>query len=227
MDAFPYTTQPCESHRAPTNPQAIHVLNAEKDRERTDEAAAATKKRGRASKAADESEALDIWGDAAPEATRRQGVAGPAHGDSTIAQGKRTRGPRRAPVRKAPIPAVEVAAPGTSYHPSFEDHQDAVAEAVAEEMRKELRQELGPNVSKVSLPRSSFFCPFSSFLSHSTHPFAFSFPRSFPSASSPAPGPPLSASPRPLPPRMLLWRTRCLFSVSAVDRLHERAQCAL
>ncbi|GMI87333.1 SMALL ORGAN 4 [Hibiscus trionum] len=42
------------------------------------------------------------------------------------------------------IPAVEVEAPGCSYNPSFESHQDSLAQAVAEEMQKAYKIELGP-----------------------------------------------------------------------------------
>ncbi|XP_021295537.1 uncharacterized protein At2g40430 [Herrania umbratica] len=42
------------------------------------------------------------------------------------------------------IPAVEVEPPGCSYNPSFESHQDSLAEAVAEEMQKAYKIELGP-----------------------------------------------------------------------------------
>ncbi|CAN1172861.1 Ribosome biogenesis protein NOP53 [Linum perenne] len=42
------------------------------------------------------------------------------------------------------IPAVEVEPPGCSYNPSFEAHQDSLAQAVAEEMQKVYKNELGP-----------------------------------------------------------------------------------
>ncbi|XWS74742.1 hypothetical protein CRYUN_Cryun01aG0023800 [Craigia yunnanensis] len=42
------------------------------------------------------------------------------------------------------IPAVEVEPPGCSYNPSFESHQDSLAQAVAEEMQKVYKNELGP-----------------------------------------------------------------------------------
>ncbi|KAE8726762.1 ARM repeat superfamily protein [Hibiscus syriacus] len=42
------------------------------------------------------------------------------------------------------IPAVEVEAPGCSYNPAFESHQDSLAQAVAEEMQKAYKIELGP-----------------------------------------------------------------------------------
>ncbi|XP_078444699.1 nop53 protein [Wolffia australiana] len=42
------------------------------------------------------------------------------------------------------IPAVEVEPPGCSFNPSFEAHQDALAEAVAVEMKKIYQVELGP-----------------------------------------------------------------------------------
>ncbi|CAN6340589.1 unnamed protein product [Urochloa humidicola] len=42
------------------------------------------------------------------------------------------------------IPAVEVEAPGCSFNPPFEAHQDALAQAVADERHKILMKELGP-----------------------------------------------------------------------------------
>ncbi|XWS07583.1 hypothetical protein CRYUN_Cryun41cG0001400 [Craigia yunnanensis] len=42
------------------------------------------------------------------------------------------------------IPAVEVESPGCSYNPSFESHQDSLAQAVSEEMQKVYKNELGP-----------------------------------------------------------------------------------
>ncbi|XP_065871187.1 ribosome biogenesis protein NOP53 [Euphorbia lathyris] len=42
------------------------------------------------------------------------------------------------------IPAVEVEAPGCSYNPPPEAHQDSLAQAVAEEMQKIYQSELGP-----------------------------------------------------------------------------------
>lgn len=42
------------------------------------------------------------------------------------------------------IPAVEVEPPGCSFNPSFESHQDSLAQAVAEEMQKVYKNELGP-----------------------------------------------------------------------------------
>ncbi|CAL4902991.1 unnamed protein product [Urochloa decumbens] len=42
------------------------------------------------------------------------------------------------------IPAVEVEAPGCSFNPPFEAHQDALAQAVADERHKTLMKELGP-----------------------------------------------------------------------------------
>ncbi|KAJ6690094.1 hypothetical protein OIU85_006381 [Salix viminalis] len=42
------------------------------------------------------------------------------------------------------IPAVEVEPPGCSFNPSFEAHQDSLAEAVATEMQKVYQNELGP-----------------------------------------------------------------------------------
>uniref|UniRef100_A0A061R4R0 Ribosome biogenesis protein NOP53 n=1 Tax=Tetraselmis sp. GSL018 TaxID=582737 RepID=A0A061R4R0_9CHLO len=49
--------------------------------------------------------------------------------------------------REAPLPAapsVEVDAPGCSYNPDSEQHQDSIAEAVAAEVYKSLRGELAP-----------------------------------------------------------------------------------
>ncbi|XP_039010073.1 ribosome biogenesis protein NOP53-like [Hibiscus syriacus] len=46
--------------------------------------------------------------------------------------------------KQSTIPAVEVEAPGCSYNPSFESHQDSLAQAVAEEMQKAYKIELGP-----------------------------------------------------------------------------------
>ncbi|KAL4290452.1 hypothetical protein GQ457_14G026530 [Hibiscus cannabinus] len=46
--------------------------------------------------------------------------------------------------KQSVIPAVEVEAPGCSYNPSFESHQDSLAQAVAEEMQKAYKIELGP-----------------------------------------------------------------------------------
>ncbi|KAF5179013.1 Ribosome biogenesis protein nop53 [Thalictrum thalictroides] len=51
------------------------------------------------------------------------------------------------PTKKAKpsiIPAVEIEAPGCSFNPSFEAHQDALASAVAVEMQKIYKNELGP-----------------------------------------------------------------------------------
>lgn len=42
------------------------------------------------------------------------------------------------------IPAVEVEPPGCSYNPTFDSHQDSLAQAVAEEMQKAYKIELGP-----------------------------------------------------------------------------------
>ncbi|CAN0878271.1 Ribosome biogenesis protein NOP53, partial [Linum grandiflorum] len=47
-------------------------------------------------------------------------------------------------VKPSIIPAVEVEPPGCSYNPSFEAHQDSLAQAVAEEMQKVYKDELGP-----------------------------------------------------------------------------------
>ncbi|GAV62466.1 Nop53 domain-containing protein [Cephalotus follicularis] len=50
------------------------------------------------------------------------------------------------------IPAVEVEPPGCSYNPTFESHQDALAEAVAEEMQKVYQNELGPEPVPLTVP---------------------------------------------------------------------------
>ena len=51
---------------------------------------------------------------------------------------KRKRGQAFREGSKRPhIPAVEVAHPGASYNPSYEDHQDAMGEAVAAELEKQ------------------------------------------------------------------------------------------
>ncbi|KAJ3683233.1 hypothetical protein LUZ60_013460 [Juncus effusus] len=42
------------------------------------------------------------------------------------------------------IPAVEIEAPGCSFNPPFEAHQDSLAKAVADEMQKVYKKELGP-----------------------------------------------------------------------------------
>lgn len=50
------------------------------------------------------------------------------------------------------IPAVEVEHPGCSYNPTFESHQDALAEAVAKEMQKVYQDELGPQPVPLTVP---------------------------------------------------------------------------
>ena len=47
------------------------------------------------------------------------------------------------------VKAVEIDAPGCSYNPDPEDHQDAVAEAVAAEMSKQYAEEMLPKPMKV------------------------------------------------------------------------------
>ncbi|BBM99005.1 nucleolar protein 53 [Marchantia polymorpha subsp. ruderalis] len=42
------------------------------------------------------------------------------------------------------VPAVEIDAPGCSYNPTFEDHQDALGLAVAQEMQKVYKKDLEP-----------------------------------------------------------------------------------
>nr|AAU90201.1 unknown protein [Oryza sativa Japonica Group] len=50
------------------------------------------------------------------------------------------------------IPAVEVEAPGCSFNPPFEAHQDSLAQAVADEMRKIYTKELGPKPVPLIVP---------------------------------------------------------------------------
>uniref|UniRef100_A0A2P2L0C0 Ribosome biogenesis protein NOP53 n=1 Tax=Rhizophora mucronata TaxID=61149 RepID=A0A2P2L0C0_RHIMU len=50
------------------------------------------------------------------------------------------------------IPAVEVEPPGCSFNPSFEAHQDSLAQAVAEEMHKVYQNELGPQTVPLMVP---------------------------------------------------------------------------
>ncbi|XP_057989857.1 ribosome biogenesis protein NOP53 [Hevea brasiliensis] len=50
------------------------------------------------------------------------------------------------------IPAVEVEPPGCSFNPSFEAHQDSLAQAVAEEMQKVYKSELGPEPVPLNVP---------------------------------------------------------------------------
>eukprot|EP00268_Persea_americana_P013616 TRINITY_DN1602_c0_g2_i2.p1 TRINITY_DN1602_c0_g2~~TRINITY_DN1602_c0_g2_i2.p1 ORF type:complete len:360 (-),score=99.66 TRINITY_DN1602_c0_g2_i2:1086-2165(-) len=50
------------------------------------------------------------------------------------------------------IPAVEVEPPGCSFNPSFEAHQDSLAQAVAVEMQKSYRNELGPKPVPLTVP---------------------------------------------------------------------------
>ncbi|KAF2319210.1 hypothetical protein GH714_013977 [Hevea brasiliensis] len=50
------------------------------------------------------------------------------------------------------IPAVEVEPPGCSFNPSFEAHQDSLAQAVAEEMQKVYQSELGPEPVPLNVP---------------------------------------------------------------------------
>ncbi|KAJ9175989.1 hypothetical protein P3X46_014484 [Hevea brasiliensis] len=59
-------------------------------------------------------------------------------------------------LRKASKPsvirAVEVEPPGCSFNPSFEAHQDSLAQAVAEEMQKVYQSELGPQPVPLTVP---------------------------------------------------------------------------
>ncbi|XP_050210836.1 ribosome biogenesis protein NOP53 [Mercurialis annua] len=56
------------------------------------------------------------------------------------------------------IPAVEVEPPGCSYNPSFEAHQDSLAQAVAEEMQKVYKSELGPQPVPLTVPADQQVC---------------------------------------------------------------------
>lgn len=102
---------------------------------------------------------LDLWGSGAEGAERRDGGdPGPSGSGGEDFEDRARRVlrqevvvRRRKALRVAPIPAVEVAVPGSSYNPTYEDHQDAVAAAVAQEMKKELRKELGPKVEKARM----------------------------------------------------------------------------
>eukprot|EP01018_Ginkgo_biloba_P014939 Gb_01646 [translate_table: standard] len=70
---------------------------------------------------------FDIWGNS----------------NAKVEEGKENKRSKRKP--KTPvIPAVEVEAPGCSFNPSFEEHQDALAVAVAQEMQKVYKKELEP-----------------------------------------------------------------------------------
>ncbi|KAK3172168.1 hypothetical protein Dsin_032505 [Dipteronia sinensis] len=50
------------------------------------------------------------------------------------------------------IPAVEVEAPGCSFNPAYESHQESLAQAVAEEMQKVYQNELGPEPVPFTVP---------------------------------------------------------------------------
>ncbi|KAL5799775.1 hypothetical protein ACOSQ3_032871 [Xanthoceras sorbifolium] len=50
------------------------------------------------------------------------------------------------------IPAVEVEAPGCSFNPTYESHQESLAQAVAEEMQKVYQNELGPEPVPFTVP---------------------------------------------------------------------------
>ncbi|KAI9156129.1 hypothetical protein LWI28_001065 [Acer negundo] len=50
------------------------------------------------------------------------------------------------------IPAVEVEAPGCSFNPAYESHQESLAQAVAEEMQKVYQNELGPEPILFTVP---------------------------------------------------------------------------
>ncbi|KAK4835842.1 hypothetical protein QYF36_015206 [Acer negundo] len=50
------------------------------------------------------------------------------------------------------LPAVEVEAPGCSFNPAFESHQESLAQAVAEEMQKVYQKELGPEPIPFTVP---------------------------------------------------------------------------
>ncbi|KAH9767376.1 Ribosome biogenesis protein NOP53 [Citrus sinensis] len=59
--------------------------------------------------------------------------------------------PKKVP-KPSVIPAVEVEASGCSYNPTFESHQESLAQAVAEEMQKVYRKELGPEPVPITVP---------------------------------------------------------------------------
>lgn len=65
---------------------------------------------------------VDIWGEQGDHVVKKRKV-----GNKTIS-----------------IPAVEVEAPGCSYNPTSESHQDSLAQAVADEMQKVYAKELRP-----------------------------------------------------------------------------------
>ncbi|KAK3229911.1 hypothetical protein Dsin_001792, partial [Dipteronia sinensis] len=50
------------------------------------------------------------------------------------------------------IPAVEIEAPGCSFNPAYESHQESLAQAVAEEMQKVYQNELGPEPVPFTVP---------------------------------------------------------------------------
>ncbi|KAK4835281.1 hypothetical protein QYF36_007803 [Acer negundo] len=50
------------------------------------------------------------------------------------------------------IPAVEVEAPGCSFNPAYESHQESLAQAVAEEMQKVYQNELVPEPIPFTVP---------------------------------------------------------------------------
>ncbi|XP_068634542.1 ribosome biogenesis protein NOP53 [Aristolochia californica] len=54
--------------------------------------------------------------------------------------------------KKTQIPAVEVEPSGCSFNPSFEAHQDSLAQAVANEMHKIYKNELGPQPVPLTVP---------------------------------------------------------------------------
>mmetsp|Transcript_14209 Transcript_14209/g.36312 ORF Transcript_14209/g.36312 Transcript_14209/m.36312 type:complete len:451 (-) Transcript_14209:38-1390(-) len=64
----------------------------------------------------------DLWAEAPPKPTRKRRKAAKLQ-------------------TKSDAPAVEVPGPGHSYHPSYEDHQDALGEAVADELERLQKQE--------------------------------------------------------------------------------------
>uniref|UniRef100_A0A0E0DLV3 Ribosome biogenesis protein NOP53 n=1 Tax=Oryza meridionalis TaxID=40149 RepID=A0A0E0DLV3_9ORYZ len=68
--------------------------------------------------------------------------------------GEDVKGDRKAKKRSTAsvIPAVEVEAPGCSFNPPFEAHQDSLAQAVADEMRKIYTKELGPKPVPLIVP---------------------------------------------------------------------------
>ncbi|KAJ7550108.1 hypothetical protein O6H91_07G083600 [Diphasiastrum complanatum] len=81
-------------------------------------------------------QAYDIWAKEEPELV-----------SSMKSELKSNMGNAKVSARKfeSEIPAVEVDAPGCSYNPTFEDHQEALGMAVAQEMQKVYQKDLQPD----------------------------------------------------------------------------------